>query len=372
MKQIDRAVRINGSRERNERSMTNGMTGPNAMADMNRTAGTNGGAGANGAGTNGADAGAHARAGSGRQIRISGGGYTAEIASVGATLRSLSHRDRPLTATFGADEVRPAALGTGLLPWPNRIAGGAYEFAGRSEQLPITEPERGNAIHGLASWLDWDVVGVAADRVELATRIAAQPGYPHSLEAMARLRLGAGGLRWSITTTNVGSAPAPYGVATHPYLRLPTGRADQWRLRVPAHEVLDVDEDTKLPRRLHPVAEFADGAFDFTSARPIGPQRIDHAMTGIEAEGGTTGVELFGPDAADSGVSLSWDPEALPWVQIFTADVPDHPELDRRAVAVEAMTCPPDAFNSGTDLLVLDPGETHEATWTIAAIGEVS
>src|SRR5699024_3548285 len=119
VKQIDRAVRINGSRERNERSMTNGMTGPNAMADMNRTAGTNGGAGA----------GAHARAGSGRQIRISGGGYTAEIASVGATLRSLSHRDRPLTATFGADEVRPAALGTGLLQWPNRIAGGAYEFA---------------------------------------------------------------------------------------------------------------------------------------------------------------------------------------------------------------------------------------------------
>ena len=346
--------------------MTNGMAGPNAMAEMNGTAGTNGAVGTNGA------AGTNARAGSGRQIRISGGGYTAEIASVGATLRSLSHRDRPLTATFGADEVRPAALGTGLLPWPNRIAGGAYEFAGRSEQLPITEPERGNAIHGLASWLDWDVVGVAADRVELATRIAAQPGYPHSLEAMARLRLGAGGLRWSITTTNVGSAPAPYGVATHPYLRLPTGRADQWRLRVPAHEVLDVDEDTKLPRRLHPVAEFADGAFDFTSARPIGPQRIDHAMTGIEAEGGTTGVELFGPDAADSGVSLSWDPEALPWVQIFTADVPDHPELDRRAVAVEAMTCPPDAFNSGTDLLVLDPGETHEATWTIAAIGEAS
>src|SRR5699024_6771607 len=123
---------------------------------------------------------------------------------------------------------------------------------------------------------------------------------------------------------------------------------------------------------LHPVAEFADGAFDFTSARPIGPQRIDHAMTGIEAEGGVTGVELFGPDAADSGVSLSWDPEALPWVQIFTADVPDHPELDRRAVAVEAMACPPAAFNSGTDLLVLDPGETHEATWTIAAIGEAS
>src|SRR5699024_8942880 len=110
----------------------------------------------------------------------------------------------------------------------------------------------------------------------------------------------------------------------------------------------------------------------FTWARPIGPQRIDHAMTGIEAEGGAAGVELVESDAAGSGVSLSWDPQALPWVQIFTADVPDHPELDRRAVAVEAMTCPPDAFNSGTDLLVLGPCETHEATWTIAAIGEES
>src|SRR5699024_9814737 len=226
---------------------------------------------------------------------------------------------RPQTATFGADEVRPADLRTGLLPWPHRIALRAHEFPGRSDQRLITDSERGNAIHGLASWLASHVIGVADYRTAPATRIAAQPGYPQSLEPMAWFRLGAGGLRCSITTTNVGSAPAPYGVATHPYLRLPTGRADQWRLRVPAHEVLDVDEDTKQPRRLHPVAEFADGAFDFTSARPIGPQRIDHAMTGIEAEGGTTGVELFGPDAADSGVSLSWDPEALPWVQIFTA-----------------------------------------------------
>lgn len=311
-------------------------------------------------------------AGSGRQVRISSGGYTAEIASVGATLRSLSHRGRPLTATFGADEVRPASLGTGLLPWPNRIAGGAYEFGGRREQLPINEPERGNAIHGLASWLDWDIVEFGADHVALSTRIAAQPGYPHSLEAVTEFRLGPGGLQWSITTTNAGSSPAPYGVASHPYLSLPTGRVDEWRLRVPAHEVLDVDEDTKLPRGLHPVVEFADGSLDFTSVRRIGPKPIDHAMTGIDASGGVASVELSGAEGADSGVSLSWDPQELPWVQIFTADLPDHPELDRRAVAVEAMTCPPDAFNSGTDLLVLEPGGSHEATWTIAAIGEAS
>jgi aldose 1-epimerase len=30
------------------------------------------------------------------------------------------------------------------------------------------------------------------------------------------------------------------------------------------------------------------------------------------------------------------------------------------AVAIEPMTCPPDAFNSGIDLIVLKPGKKHE------------
>jgi aldose 1-epimerase len=32
------------------------------------------------------------------------------------------------------------------------------------------------------------------------------------------------------------------------------------------------------------------------------------------------------------------------------------------------MTCPPDAFNSGTDLITLQPGESASAGWTIAAV----
>lgn len=305
---------------------------------------------------------------SGRQIRITGGGYSAEIASVGATLRSLSYQGRPLTATFDADGVRPASLGACLLPWPNRIGGGSYEFAGRSEQLPITEPGRGNAIHGLASWLDWEVVEVATGHVQLFTRVAARPGYPHPLEAVADFRLDRTGLRWTVATTNVGCTPAPYGVATHPYLVLPWGRTDDWELKVPASRVLDVSEDAKLPRGLHHVADFADGAFDFTAARRVGSQRIDNALTGIEAKDGVARVELNTPGSEYSaGVSLSWDPQALPWVQIFTADLPDDSDLDRGALAVEAMTCPPDAFNSGTDLIVLEPGQEHSATWSIAA-----
>ena len=53
---------------------------------------------------------------------------------------------------------------------------------------------------------------------------------------------------------------------------------------------------------------------------------------------------------------------------MFTGDTlaPGH---RRRAVAVEPMTCPPNAFVTGTDLLILEPGETVTHTWGIQAVG---
>ncbi|HWU31187.1 MAG TPA: galactose mutarotase, partial [Microbacterium sp.] len=61
-----------------------------------------------------------------------------------------------------------------------------------------------------------------------------------------------------------------------------------------------------------------------------------------------------------------WD-AGCPWVQVHTADLPD-PAASRRGLAVEPMTCPPDAFNSGTDLIVLEPGAAHTAGWSIRAL----
>jgi aldose 1-epimerase len=53
----------------------------------------------------------------------------------------------------------------------------------------------------------------------------------------------------------------------------------------------------------------------------------------------------------------------MPWAQFCTGS-----GFGFRGIAVEPMTCPADAFNSGTDLVVLDPGAKHEAGWTISAL----
>lgn len=302
---------------------------------------------------------------SGTQYELHFGDYSAVIASVGASLRSLTYRGRDLVVPFEADSMRPAYRGAALAPWPNRVAGGAYTFAGRLEQLALTEPERGNALHGLACWLDFGAIEQTPSRVTLGATIVPQAGYPHRVDVEVVYELRESGLYSSITGVNSGADAAPWGTGPHPYLVAGPGRVDDWTLLLPAEQVLEVTEDTLLPLGVASVAEANGGAWDFREARRIGDVFIDHAFTGLARRAsGEASVELRTADG--SGVAVTWD-AACPWVQVHTADQPV-PELSRLGLAVEPMTCPPDAFNSGTDLVVLQPGASHTAGWTISAL----
>lgn len=295
------------------------------------------------------------------------GPYRAEIAGVGATLRSLTHDGRDLVVPFGLDEVRPLYRGALLAPWPNRVVDGSWDDDGAERQLPLNEVERGHALHGLVQWADWasDPADEAdAHRASLVTRLAPSDGYPYRLELRAVYELGDAGLVTTVTATNVGQGTAPYGVAPHPYLVAGEGRVDDWSLLLPAASYLEVTEERLVPTGVHGVTE-RDG-FDFREARPVGDLFVDHAFTEIDADAeGRAMVEVVSRDG--SGVAMSWTVSELPWVQVHTGDRPE-PELDRLGLAVEPMTCPPDAFTSGVDLVRLAPGESHTVSWTIAAI----
>jgi len=302
---------------------------------------------------------------SGTHFGLTAGDYHATIASVGATLRTLQFDGRDLVVPFGADEVRPAFRGATLAPWPNRVVDGRYAFDGFEQQLALTEPNRGHALHGLAAWLDFAAVDRAADSVTFAATIEAQQGYPHRVEVSVAFTLDEEGLHTTVTGTNTGPSRAPWGTGPHPYLVAGDGRVDDWTLTLPADEVLTVTEDRLVPIGLVDVATERDGVWDFRAARVIGDTFIDHAFTGLQrtADGAAT-VRVTAPSG--TGVELAWG-EDCPWVQIHTADQPV-PELNRLGLAVEPMTCPPDAFNSGTDLVVLEPGASASASWTIRAV----
>lgn len=303
------------------------------------------------------------RARSGRQLRLAAHGYEATIASIGATLRSLTHEGRDLVVPFDADEVRPNYRGATLAPWPNRVVDGRYSFGGESHQLPLSEPQRGQALHGLAAWLEFADRRVESDRIVLAAVIEPQRGYPFRVEVEVEYRLGADGLTQTVTGRNLGADAAPWGTGPHPYLVAGAGRVDDWTLGLPASEVLTVTDDRLSPIAVEPVDRHPQ--WDFRSPRPIGDTFIDHAFTGLARESGAAEVRLTA--RGGGGVAISWD-DACPWVQVHTADTPRVEATHRVGLAVEPMTCAPDAFNSGEGLVELAPGATHAASWTIRAL----
>lgn len=299
---------------------------------------------------------------SGEQIHLSGFGYTADIASVGASLRSLTYQDRDLVMPFGADEVRPRYRGATLAPWPNRVIDGTYLYEGVAHQLDLTEPARGHALHGLALWLNFDVIVLAEHSVTLRAVIEPQAGYPHRILLIVRYWLSAKGLGNRVTATNLSAGTAPYGVGPHPYLVAGEGRVDEWTLTTSASAYLEAEGTRLLPGDVVDITPGDD--FDFTSGKTVGSLFIDHAFTQLDFTNGNARVELRAPGG--TGVAMTWGSE-LPWLQLHTADMPDV-DISRRGLAVEPMTCPPDAFNSGTDLIHLEPNQQHAAAWFISAL----
>ena len=289
------------------------------------------------------------------------GPYSAIITERSGALRELRYGGRDLVVGFGADGPIPDYRGVVCAPWPNRVAGGRYSHAGRTFQAVINEPQRNTALHGLVLEVPWTLVKRTDSSVTLRCSVGAGPAYPGVLAVTASYELLADGLHCAVTAANVGEAPAPYGVCPHPYLVAGTAPLDEWTLELPAGEFLEVTPDRLLPLQLRTVEGHE---FDFRNERGLGPVRIDHAFTGVMRNSdGRAAVRVFDPSG--TGVELEWD-DACPWVQIHTADKPVGP--DRLGLAVEPMTCPPDAFNSGTDVVELLPGSSHEAGWTIRAL----
>ena len=246
----------------------------------------------------------------------------------------------------------------------NRVVDGAYDFGGQRHQLALTEPEReGQALTGLLCWADFSERFADSDRVELAAIIEPQAGYPFRVEVTVEYRVGPDGLRQTVTARNVGADTAPWGTGPHPYLVAGDGRVDDWTLTLPAGQVLTVTSDRLSPVVVEPVSSHPE--WDFRTPRAIDDVFIDHAFTGLDRSDRIAEVRLEAPGG--TGVVMTWD-ERCPWVQVHTADTPDAEATHRIGLAVEPMTCPPDAFNSGTDLVALEPGDAHAASWRITAI----
>jgi aldose 1-epimerase len=297
---------------------------------------------------------------SGEQWTIRAGDHEAVVVEVGGGLRAYRVAGVDVVDGYAEGELAPGGAGQVLAPWPNRVRDGRYVFQGVAHQLPLTEPLRHNALHGLVNWARWRRVDAAEDRLTVEYEVPAQPGYPWPLLLRGTWSVGPDGLRVTHEATNLAAEPCPFGYAAHPYLRVDGTQTDDLWLRVPGRSRLLTDG------RLLPIgaARVAGGDYDFTEPRRIGKAELDTAFGDlVRDDDGGSSVEL---STVDGGGIRVWADGAFSWWQVFTADTLGG-DRHRRSVAVEPMTCPPDAFRSGRDLVVLEPGQTWHGSWGIRA-----
>jgi aldose 1-epimerase len=294
---------------------------------------------------------------SGEQFEIVSGEQRAVIVEVGGGVREYSVADRPVLQPYRAEEMCDGAHGAPLIPWPNRLADGRYRFDGVHHQLALSEPEKHNAIHGLLRWRSWRVAELESSSLVMSTRLHPLPGYPFTLDVSVAYELNDGGLAVETTAVNIGDRVCPYGAGQHPYLSPGAGLVDDCLLELPAQTRVLADDERQLPTG----RERVEGSeFDFRSPRRLGDIRLDCAFTDLTRDtAGHAVSRLSRPDG--SHVEL-WVDEHYPFIEVFTADTLA-PSRQRRGLAVEPMTCSPNAFQNGEGLVQLAPGQPLTSRW---------
>jgi aldose 1-epimerase len=301
---------------------------------------------------------------SGAQHEIVRGGLRATVTEIGATLRALTLDGDPVVDGFGADEPSTAGRGQILAPWPNRLQDGRYVYEGREAKTPLNEPERGNAIHGLVRWLPWELTRFVGDGVLLRCGLEPEEGYPWRLELEVEYRLDVDGLIVVTTATNRSDVAAPFGLGFHPYLTVGTDLIDAARLEVPAARALRTDG------RALPVGDeaVAGTPLDFMTPREIGDAQLDTAFTELARDDDGRAIVTLVDPAGARRVTL-WADEAFGYLMVYTGDTLEPVARRRRGIAIEPMTCPPNALRSGVDVIRLEPARPWSASWGIAPEG---
>jgi aldose 1-epimerase len=303
---------------------------------------------------------------SGAQIPLIHGDHHAVVVEVGGAVRSYRLGDWDVLDGYAAGEMCSGARGQTLVPWPNRVRDGRYAFDGAEQQLPLSEPERHNAIHGLARWAPWrEAKGSTENRVRMEHVLHPQPGYPWTLQLATNYRLDHDGLTVTTLARNAGSESCPYGAGAHPYATVGTPLIDEALLTAPGASWLATDEQG-IPIGRGPV----DGtAYDFRRERPIGDTQLDTAFADLERDAGGWALVRVEDPGRRRRIEVGLGPQCR-YLMLFTGDSLPERDRRRRSLGIEPMTCPPNAFQTGESLTVLGPGEQVMSQWRITPHAE--
>ncbi|HET7339216.1 MAG TPA: aldose 1-epimerase family protein [Candidatus Dormibacteraeota bacterium] len=296
---------------------------------------------------------------SGEQVVLTAGDLTLTVVTVGGGMRQLTKGDWHVLDGYDPDEIPIGAYGQPLIPWPNRLADGRYTFRGHTYQVPLTEPDKGNALHGFARWETWGVLDCDVSRAVLGLDMYPRAGYPFALSVTIEYSVKPKSVSVVTTAVNAGRDPLPYAHGFHPYISVGTSQIDECELQMPAQTWFDTDaRQIPIGRR-----SVKDSPYDFRAPRDIASTKLDTAFTDLSRDSdGMARVRLIGNNGREIAVAID---QTYRYVMAFTADTLHDVQRRRRSLGVEPMTAAPNALQSGDGLIVLEPGGSIRSHWAI-------
>jgi aldose 1-epimerase len=238
-------------------------------------------------------------------------------------------------------------------PWANRLAGESYRAAGHDVSLAgLTLPHDPNGlpIHGNLFGVPFEVQQTNDTRVVARLDYGAHPEklrafpFPHILIIDARLHPTRGlNIVTQVEPTSDRAVPISFG--WHPFVQLPTAPRDEWELRWPECEHVELDEHIIPTGARTP---------QHAQREPIAARTFDdHFALGSDRTFRVAG----GSGSNRRTLTLQFD-LAYPFAQLF---VPP----EREVVAIEPMTAEIDALGRGTAPLV-EQGKRFQAAFNLA------
>lgn len=305
-----------------------------------------------------------------REYEITFGALRAVVSDGGASLRRLErHEDGAwcdVAWGYSRREERKGGQGDVLIPFPGRIPGGRYRFAGSEYQLERNDKEGPNAIHGFVRGLPWRARREGAGEVAFSCSIDeaefSARGYPFSLESQVRYRVDAHGFTCEFRVRNAGRNAAPLGVGFHPYFTVGTDLIDAAEVRIPAREVLEFGPGLLPTGRVLPVPE----ELDFRRPRTVGATVLNTCYRTLERDADGLARAVLRHPVTGRTVTV-WIDRAFDYLVVYSGDAIAAPHA-RRALAIEPMTCGTDAFNRPEwGLIRLEPGGEASGSWGVEA-----
>jgi len=300
---------------------------------------------------------------SGRQFTIENGGGRAEVGSLAAVLRSLTVDGIHLTEPVGTDVIAPMGCGIVLAPWPNRVRDALWHLDGEPQQLDITEVPRRNAIHGLLRNTGYRLLEQTASSVTLGALIVPQHGWPFLLDTSVRYQVEPDGLTVTHAVRNLSSRRSPWAVGAHPYFRVGDVPVEQLTVTLTAEVRIQLDERSNAGAAHAVDAPGVGGPGDLRPGRPLAGLTLDSPYGRLANRDGRADIAWL--TAPDGSTTTLWADPAFGWIQAYTPAEFPRPSGPGPAVALEPMTAPPDALNSGTGLIWLEPGASWSGSWGV-------